>query len=83
MDVISCTQVSKSYANQHALNQLTFSIKEDTITGLIGRNGAGKTTLLKTLAGYIHATMGMSKYFLKIHLIAYSFQQIWFMLMIK
>ena len=40
------------------LNKLSFTIKENTITGLVGRNGAGKTTLLKIICGLIKETSG-------------------------
>jgi ABC-2 type transport system ATP-binding protein len=56
--VIECTDVMKTYLRRNALNKLTFSIEENTITGLIGRNGAGKTTLLKIIAGFIKETSG-------------------------
>lgn len=51
-------EVFKKYRSQNALNSMSFTIKEDKITGLIGRNGAGKSTLLKILAGHLRATSG-------------------------
>lgn len=58
MKVIECTDITKTYLRKNVLNKLTFSIEENTITGLIGRNGAGKTTLLKIIAGFIKETSG-------------------------
>ncbi|MBM7604198.1 ABC-2 type transport system ATP-binding protein [Metabacillus crassostreae] len=58
MKVIECRDVSKIYQQKQALSNLSFSIEENKITGLIGRNGAGKTTLLKIIAGFIHETEG-------------------------
>ncbi|MFC4024848.1 ATP-binding cassette domain-containing protein [Oceanobacillus longus] len=58
MNVIACEGLSKKRGRLKALHDLSFSIKENTITGLIGRNGAGKTTLLKILAGYWNETSG-------------------------
>ncbi|WP_313801918.1 ABC transporter ATP-binding protein [Cytobacillus sp.] len=58
MKVIECKDLTKSYLGKKALNQLSFSIAENTITGLIGRNGAGKTTLLKIIAGFLKETSG-------------------------
>jgi ABC-2 type transport system ATP-binding protein len=63
MKVIECSELTKSYSRKKVLNDLTFSIEENTITGLIGRNGAGKTTLLKTIAGFIKNTSGGIKVF--------------------
>jgi len=34
-----------------ALNDITFSVKEGEVVGIIGHNGSGKTTLLQTIAG--------------------------------
>jgi ABC-2 type transport system ATP-binding protein len=61
--VIECTGLTKTYLRKAVLNNLTFSIEENTITGLIGRNGAGKTTLLKILAGFIQETSGKVRVF--------------------
>lgn len=63
MKIIECQELVKRYGNVNALDNITFSIEENTITGLIGRNGAGKTTLLKILAGYWRETSGEVKVF--------------------
>jgi len=63
MNVIECKQLTKSYGQLKALDNLSLTIQESKITGLIGRNGAGKTTLLKTLAGYWRETSGEVKVF--------------------
>ena len=58
MSVIECKGITKIYGRTKALNNLTFKIEENKITGLIGRNGTGKTTLLKIIAGYMKETSG-------------------------
>ena len=68
MKIIEGYDVSKSYGHKKVLDGLSFSIEENTITGLIGKNGAGKTTLLKTIAGFIKQTSGSYMFFLKNHL---------------
>lgn len=65
MKVIECSRLSKSYERTKAINNLSFSIEEYKITGLIGRNGAGKTTLLKIIAGLLHKTSGEIRVFLE------------------
>lgn len=63
MNVIECKGLTKVYGRTIALNNLSFEIEENKITGLIGRNGAGKTTLLKIIAGYFKETSGELKVF--------------------
>jgi ABC-2 type transport system ATP-binding protein len=58
MKVVECKELSKQYGRAKAINNLSFTLMENKITGLIGRNGAGKTTLLKIIAGYLHPTSG-------------------------
>lgn len=63
MKVVNCEGLVKKYGRSKALNDLSFQISENKITGLIGRNGAGKTTLLKIMAGFQKQTSGEIKVF--------------------
>lgn len=58
MNIIECNNLTKSFMRRKALDQLTFSIQKNKITGLIGRNGVGKTTLLKIIAGFLKESSG-------------------------
>lgn len=50
---IEFRNVSKSYKDLLALDNITFSIQKGDIFGYIGPNGAGKTTTIKILVGLI------------------------------
>jgi ABC-2 type transport system ATP-binding protein len=63
MNIIKCENVTKKRGKWKALEELTFSVEKNTITGLIGRNGAGKTTLMKILAGFWHPASGKVEVF--------------------
>lgn len=63
MTIIECKKLTKKYVGKKVLNELSFSIEKNKITGLIGRNGVGKTTLLKIMAGFIKETSGELKVF--------------------
>ena len=49
--LVSARDVSKSYGDLRAVDNVSFEIAKGKITGLIGPNGAGKTTLLKAVLG--------------------------------
>jgi ABC-2 type transport system ATP-binding protein len=63
MKTVECQDLTKRYFRKPVLKQLSFSLEEMKITGLVGRNGAGKTTLLKMIAGFIKETSGELKVF--------------------
>lgn len=55
---IEVKNLTKVYGTQHAVNNLSFSIRSGEIIGFLGPNGAGKSTTMKILTGYISATSG-------------------------
>ena len=56
--VVSAQRLTKRYGDLVAVDDLTFSLWEGTVTGFLGPNGAGKTTTLRCLSGIIPATRG-------------------------
>ena len=55
---IEVKNISKTYGNQKALDNISFSVKKGEIVGFLGPNGAGKSTLMKILTTYIGADSG-------------------------
>jgi ABC-2 type transport system ATP-binding protein len=56
--VIEVAGLSKHYGSMHAVSDVSFSLDENRIHGLLGRNGAGKTTLMSLLTGQEFASSG-------------------------
>jgi lipopolysaccharide transport system ATP-binding protein len=47
-----------SYYNFEALKDISFSVQDGEVLGIIGRNGSGKSTILKIMAGVYRPTAG-------------------------
>ncbi len=56
--VIDVRGLSKRFGRFTAIDDVTFTVEEHGIYGLLGRNGAGKTTLMQLLTGQDFATAG-------------------------
>ena len=56
--MIEFNQVTKTYGETTALNEVSFKIENGQIFGLIGHNGAGKSTTIKILVSIINQTAG-------------------------
>lgn len=55
---VSLRSVARTYGSATALDNVSFSVPEDSITGLLGRNGAGKTTIMSLISGQDRPTSG-------------------------
>lgn len=51
--MIVVENLSKSYGQQKAVDQLTFRAEAGSIVGFLGPNGAGKSTTMKMLSGFL------------------------------
>jgi branched-chain amino acid transport system ATP-binding protein/branched-chain amino acid transport system permease protein len=60
--VLEARGVSRDYGGVRAVNEVSFSVRRGTLTGLIGPNGAGKSTLLAMLAGTLPVSGGTVRY---------------------
>lgn len=58
MSVIQMNSVSKKFGNHQVLDNISLSIENGEIFGLLGPSGAGKTTLIKLLIGQLPLTHG-------------------------
>ena len=56
--VIEVTQLNKSYGSTLLIENLTFTVPQGAIIGVIGGNGAGKTTLFRILTGQENCDSG-------------------------
>lgn len=55
---IEIKNLTKKYKQDFALNNVSFTLDEPKIYGLLGRNGAGKTTFMEILSGQVLASSG-------------------------
>lgn len=60
---IAVRELSKTYKDVRALDNVTLELEPDRIYGLLGRNGAGKTTLMSILTGQNYAQQGTAEIF--------------------
>lgn len=51
--------VNKSYGRRVALTDISFTVPEGEVVGLLGSNGAGKSSLLRILAGFLAPSGGL------------------------
>lgn len=61
--VVEVSHLSKRFGQVHAVEDVSFTMTENKIYGLLGRNGAGKTTLMQLLTGQDFASSGEIRLF--------------------
>lgn len=57
--MIRIDKLSKKYDKDYVLNNLSCTIKDNSIYGLVGANGSGKSTLLRIVMGIFEANSGV------------------------
>ena len=57
-EIISVTGLTKQYMKKTVVDNVSFTIREGMICGLVGPNGAGKTTIMKMIGGLVIPTAG-------------------------
>jgi len=58
MNLLEVHSVSRSFGGLKAVQGVSLTIEEGTLTALIGPNGAGKTTLFSLMSGFIRPDAG-------------------------
>ncbi|MBK6766718.1 MAG: ABC transporter ATP-binding protein [bacterium] len=58
MNAIEARNISKSFAEVRALDDVSLSIRQGDFFGLLGPNGAGKTTFMRILCGLLSPDQG-------------------------
>ncbi len=56
--MIETEQLCKHFGRVQAVQDVSLTVEQGTVTGLLGENGSGKSTLLKLLAGVQFPTRG-------------------------
>ena len=56
--MIEVRDLSKSYGDKLAVDQLTFNVRPGMVTGFLGPNGAGKSTTMRVILGLDRPTGG-------------------------
>lgn len=58
MEILRVEHLKKYFANQKAVDDISFRIEKGSIFGLLGPNGAGKTTLIRMITGIFFPDSG-------------------------
>jgi ABC-2 type transport system ATP-binding protein len=58
MPLLEVNHLKKYFAQQKAVDDLSFSVEKGSIFGLLGPNGAGKTTLIRMITGIFYPDAG-------------------------
>src|SRR5688500_13183692 len=55
---IHIKSLTKTYGEQKAVNDISFSVNKGEIVGFLGPNGAGKSTTMKMITGFLEPDAG-------------------------
>ena len=61
MNAIEVEHLTKVYGRARGIQDLSFTVKQGEILGLLGPNGSGKTTTMRILTGFFPPTSGSAR----------------------
>ena len=56
--MLKVENISKSFGDFQAIDNLSFEVKIGDVMGFLGPNGAGKTTSMRVITGYLKSDVG-------------------------
>nr|WP_041721084.1 ATP-binding cassette domain-containing protein [Alkaliphilus metalliredigens] len=56
--ILEVKGLTKKFKNEIAVNNVSLSIRKNSVYGLLGPNGAGKSTILKMITGIMKPSSG-------------------------
>ena len=60
--MLDVRSVSRRYGDFKAVDDVSFTVSQGEIVGLLGHNGAGKTTIMKMLSGFLEPDSGSIRF---------------------
>ncbi|PLR77310.1 ABC transporter ATP-binding protein [Bacillus sp. V3-13] len=61
--IVSLTNVTKTFKDKKAVDDVTFSINKGEVVAILGPNGAGKTTAISMMLGLLEPSSGKAELF--------------------
>jgi branched-chain amino acid transport system ATP-binding protein len=58
MDLLILEEISKNFGGIKALDDMSFTVRENEVVGIIGLNGSGKTTSVNVITGFVKPDCG-------------------------
>lgn len=67
MNVIEINNLTKLYKNSRGIKNISLTVEQGDILGLLGPNGSGKTTAMKAILNLIHGTGNIKIFGMDLH----------------
>lgn len=57
-DILTVSHLKKNFGSLSVIDDLSFTVRENSVYGFLGKNGAGKTTTMKMILGLVKPSAG-------------------------